>query len=130
MSVMADDIDPLAAAAYAHGEDPIDVAVERIATLIEVRDEVLRGREEDPDSFPGFGPTDKFVIGRRIVASLLDAGWRPPPSDEVEDAANRSRERGARFSQWLDSLTPEQRTRALENYSKNGEFPPDLRPPS
>jgi DNA invertase Pin-like site-specific DNA recombinase len=130
MSVMGDDIDPLAAAAYAHGGDPIDVAAERIATLIEVRDDVLRGREENPDSFPGFGPTDKLVIGRRIVASLLDAGWRPPPSDAVEDAANRSRERSARFSQWLDSLTPEQRTRALENYSKNGEFPPDLRPPS
>jgi hypothetical protein len=42
MSVMADDIDPLAAtAAYAHGGDPIDDAVERIATLVEVRDNVL-----------------------------------------------------------------------------------------
>ena len=45
-------------------------------------------------------------------------------------AARRSRERGARYSQCLDSLTPEQRTRPLANYSNNGEFPPHLRPPS
>jgi hypothetical protein len=130
MSVMADDIDPLAAAAYAHGGDPIDVAVKRIAMLLEVRDQVLRGRKENPASFPVFGPADEVVIGRRVVASLLDAGWRPPPDDEVEEAANRSREHSARFSQWLDSLTPEQRARVLEHYSTNGEFPPDLRPPS
>lgn len=129
MSVMTDDIDPLAAAEYAHGGDPIDVAVKGIAMLIEVRDKVLGGRKENPASFPGFGSTDEVVIGRRIVASLLDAGWRPPPDDEVEEAASRSRGRSARFSQWLDSLTPEQRTHALEHYSANGEFPPDLRPP-
>lgn len=126
---MGDDIDALAAAAYAHGEDAIDVAAERIAMMIEVRDEVLKGRQENPDSFPAFGPTDKAVIGRRVVASLLDAGWRPPPHDKVEDAANRSRGNSARFNQWLDRLSPEQRTNALEHYSKNGEFPPDLRPP-
>ena len=130
MSVMADDIDPLAAAAYAHGGDPIDEAVERIATLIEVRDEVLKGRKENPASFPGFGSTDIHVIGRRAVASLLNAGWRPPLDDQVEDAANRSREHSARFSQWLDSLTAQQRARAMESYSTTGEFPPDLRPPS
>jgi len=45
------DIDALAAAAYAHGEDAIDVAVERIAMMIEVRDEVLKGRQENPNSF-------------------------------------------------------------------------------
>jgi hypothetical protein len=130
MSVMVDDIDPLAAAAYAEGADPIDEAVQRIATMIEVRDEVLRGRKENPASFPGFGSTDKDVIGRRVVASLLNAGWRPPLDDQVRDAANRSRERSTRFNQWLDSLTAEQRARAMESFSTNGEFPPDLRPPS
>lgn len=129
MSVM-DDIDPLAAAAYAGGADPIDEAVKRIATLIEVRDEVLRGRKENPASFPGFGPTDTSVIGRRAVASLLNAGWRPPPDEQVQDAANQSRGYSTRFRQWLDNLTVEQRARAMDSYSTTGEFPPDLRPPS
>lgn len=127
---VAEDIDALAAAAYAHGQDSIDVAVGRVATLIEVRDEVMRGRQEEPRSFPGFGPTDKDVIGRRVVASLLDAGWRPPDDEEVVDAAERSRHRSAQFKEWLDGLTPEQRGRALHHYSENGEWPDDLRPPS
>jgi|NGEPerStandDraft_6_1074524.scaffolds.fasta_scaffold11736_5 hypothetical protein len=125
---MAEDIDALAAAAYAGGQDPVDVAVGRVATLIEARDAVLKGRQENPRSFPGFGPTDKTVVGRRVVASLLDAGWRPPPDEEVVDAAGRSRKYSARFNQWLDSLSSEQRGRALEHYSEKGEFPPDLRP--
>jgi len=128
--VMADDIDSLAAAAYAHGEDPIDEAVKRVTTLIEVRDEVLKGRKNNPASFPSFGSTDIHVIGRRVVAALLNAGWRLPLDDQIQDAANRSRERSARFSQWLDSLTDEQRARAMEYFTTNGEFPPDLRPPS
>lgn len=49
---MGDDIDALAAAAYAHGEDAIDVAVERIAMMIEVRDEVLKGPGES-EQLPG-----------------------------------------------------------------------------
>jgi len=130
MSVMADDIDPLAAAAYAQGGNAIDIAVDRIAMLIEVRDEVLRGRAANRSNFPTFGPTDNTVMGRRVLASLLDAGWRPPPDAEVEDAANRYTQRRDRFNRWLDSLQPDQRTRALEYYSTNGEFPPDLRPPS
>lgn len=127
---MAEDIDALAAAAYSNGQDAIDVAVGRVATLIEVRDEVVRGRQENPRNFPGFGPTDKDVIGRRVVASLLDAGWRPPPDEEIVDAAGRSRQYSAQFNQWLNSLGPEQRGRALEHYAEKGEFPPDLRPPS
>ncbi len=127
---MAEDIDALAVAAYAHGQDPIHVAVARVATLIEVRDEVLRGRQERPGSFPGFGPTDKDVIGRRVVASLLDAGWRLPLDEEVVDAAGRSRHYSAQFDQWLSSLNPEQRRHALDHYSENGEFPTDLQPPS
>lgn len=126
---MAEDIDALAAAAYANGQDAIDVAVGRVATLIEVRDEVVRGRREDPRNFPGFGPTDKGVIGRRVVASLLDAGWRPPRDGEVVDAASRSRQCSAQFTQWLNSLDPEQRRRALDHYAEKGHFPPDLRPP-
>lgn len=130
MAVMADDIDPLAAAAYAQGGNAIDVAVDRIATLIEVRDEVLRGRAEKSSNFPGFGPTDTAVIGRRVLASLLDAGWRPPPEADVADAATRSAERHDRFNGWLNSLHPDQRARALEHYSTKGEFPPDLQPPN
>src|SRR5664279_2313768 len=102
---MAEDIDALAAAAYAGGQDPVDVAVGRVATLIEARDAVLKGRQENPRSFPGFGP----------------------PDEEVVDAAGRSRKYSARFNQWLDSLSSEQRGRALEHYSEKGEFPPDLR---
>jgi hypothetical protein len=71
-------MDVPAASAYANGKDAIDVAVERVAMMLDVRDEVVKGREKDPDSFPIFGSIDRPVIARRIVASLLNAGWRPP----------------------------------------------------
>lgn len=130
IAVVAGDIDALASAEYADGQDPIDVAVGRVAMMIEIRDDVVKGRQENPRSFPMFGSTDKTVIGRRIVASLLNAGWRPPPAAEVTEAVDHSAAVIARFTQWLDGLRPEQRTRALEHYSKQGDFPPDLRPPS
>src|SRR4051794_13245746 len=92
MPSMAEDIDALAAAAYAHGQDAIDVAVERVAEMIEVRGTVMKSREESPGTFPVFGSTDTTAIGRRVVASLLNAGWRPPTDEDVVDAADRSRQ--------------------------------------
>lgn len=130
ISVVAGDIDALASAEYADGQDPIDVAVGRIAAMIDIRDDVVKARQENPRSYPRFGSTDNTVIGRRVVASLLDAGWHPPPATEITDAVERSAAIIARFTQWLDGLRPEQRTRALEHYSEQGDFPPDLRPPS
>jgi hypothetical protein len=51
--------------------------------MIEVRDMVMKSREENPDTFLLFGSTDTTVIGRRVVASHLNAGWRPPTDEEV-----------------------------------------------
>ncbi len=126
---MADDIDALAAASYEGGKDVIDVAVERITVLIEVRDTVIEHRRTTPQGSPTFGPTDPSVIGRRLVAALLDAGWRPPTDDEVKEASRRSKEATERFDEWRRTLSPEQWDRGVDHYSSHGEWPPDLQPP-
>lgn len=75
--------------------------------IMNIRDEVFRGRRDTPLSFPGFGSTDTTVVGRRMVASLLDAGWCPPSRDQVVSAGDRSATLTARFTGWLDSLSPD-----------------------
>lgn len=127
ISVVAEDIDAVASAEYADGQDAIDVAVGHVAMMIDIRDGVAKGRQENPRSFPMFGSTDKTVIGRRVVASLLNAGWRPPPATEITDAVKRSAAVTARFRQWLDGLRPEQRTRARA-LLRTGRLP--ARPPA
>jgi hypothetical protein len=127
---MADEIDGLAAFAYELGQDPITVAVDLVATMIKVRDEVLRGRQEEAGSFAVFGSAEPPVVARRIMASLLNAGWRPPDDEAVESAANQSRRANRRLDEWLDGLTPEERERVLDHYAHNGDFPPDQRPPA
>lgn len=126
---MADDIDALAAAGHAEGQDAIEVAVQRVALMLEVRDQVLESRSENPATFPAFGSAAPKVVGRRILAGLLDAGWSPPSNDAVQKAAERSRAASARYDTWMASLSPEDKARALEHYGTTGEWPPDLRPP-
>lgn len=126
---MSDDIDALAAASYAAGNNAIDEAVDRVALLFETRDEVIASRAKDPNNFPGFGRHDAVVVARRAIASLLDAGWKPPTTGEVQAAAAHAREHSRRFDEWRDGLSSEDRTRAFNYFAEHGEFPPDLRPP-
>lgn len=123
------DIDNLPAMLYGLGEDAIDVAIEAARTHIWVRDEVLAGRAEDPNAFPGYGEDDATTIAARIVGDLLGAGWTPPSEEAVKAAAASSQAKTARFEAWLGSLTTVQRNYAMDYYAKNGEFPDDCRPP-
>jgi hypothetical protein len=60
--------------------DPLDIAALIVAVVVESAALVVHDRKDDPDAFPGYGPSpDDFeVIGRRAVAGLLNAGWTPP----------------------------------------------------
>jgi hypothetical protein len=74
------DISFLAEFAYGTGIDPIDYAAGHvIKSHVSVWLTVCLGREEDPASFPAYGP-DLTVdaLARRIVGDLLDAGWTAP----------------------------------------------------
>lgn len=72
----------LALTGYAHGLDGIQIAEQIVATRIWALLHVRAGREQDPASFPTYGPdVSEECAARRIVACLLDAGWRPPDAE-------------------------------------------------
>jgi hypothetical protein len=69
----------LDAVAYAQGRDPIDWAESLVKAQIQVRDEIVIARREDPCTYPGYLlALDDAAVARRILGRLLDAGWTPP----------------------------------------------------
>ncbi|MFE0800115.1 hypothetical protein [Streptomyces sp. NPDC058812] len=72
---------------YENGKTGIEIAEEwttvQITALLTVRDT----RAQHPGTFPGFGEATAEETARRIVARLLDAGWRPADT-ECLDAPN------------------------------------------
>ncbi|WP_138964239.1 hypothetical protein [Streptomyces sp. YIM 121038] len=79
---------PLARTGYAHGQTGLKIAEDIVTTRIWALLEVRAARAESPDSFPTYGPDDSAeCAARRIVACLLDAGWRPPDADCLALAA-------------------------------------------
>lgn len=82
-------IEPLDQSAYDAGVDPIDWAAQLAATHIEVRDQVRAGQVH-----PGVPVAqldqDPMATGRRIVASLLDAGWTPPTITQPDQEADHA----------------------------------------
>lgn len=85
MSDSISDIDPLARAAYSHGTDPINWAIQLAEDVIGWRDTIVAGRLEKPGSFPGYRlGLDTPAVARRIIGHLLDAGWTPPTIDKSE----------------------------------------------
>lgn len=73
--------DDIARLGYAHGKTGIEIAegwiVPHLLALLAVHD----GRAQNPEAFPGFGTGAPEETARRIVARLLDAGWRPADAD-------------------------------------------------
>lgn len=127
---MSDDIEYLTAAMYAAGKDAITVAESRTATLIEVYRNLLQRQANGLPPLPAWQEVSDDAAARKIIGTLLDAGWQPPSDDTVAAAAERVRQQQERTDEWWASLTPDQRRRGIEHYSNHGEFPPDLGRPS
>lgn len=67
---------------YAKGDDGLKIAEAIVTTRIWALLEVRAGRATNPGAFPAYGPDDSAeCAARRIVACLLDAGWRPPDTE-------------------------------------------------
>lgn len=67
---------------YEEGRTGLDVAEMWISAIVGALIEVQTARAVNPDACPQFGPeATPHVAARRIVARLLDAGWRPPDAD-------------------------------------------------
>lgn len=67
---------------YAQGTSGLEIAETIITTRIWSLLHVRTGRATDPAAFPTYGPDDSAeCAARRIVANLLDAGWRPPDTE-------------------------------------------------
>lgn len=82
------DIDPIDQWAYKHGVAPLDWAIKRVQTELEVFHDVQRSRAEDPATYPGYvlALTDE-ALARAIVGRLLDCGWTPPTHDQLQEDA-------------------------------------------
>ncbi|MDI9885949.1 hypothetical protein QMZ92_16570 [Streptomyces sp. HNM0645] len=67
---------------YDEGRTGLDVAEMWISSIVGALIEVQNARVLHPGACPQFGPeATPHVAARRIVARLLDAGWRPPDAD-------------------------------------------------
>lgn len=78
MNLIACDLDR---AQYENGRTGIDIAEQWIVSHVNALLTVTTARAEDPRTFPGFGDGTTEETARRIVARLLDAGWRPPDTE-------------------------------------------------
>ncbi|MFE0651006.1 hypothetical protein ACFVZH_20695 [Streptomyces sp. NPDC059534] len=67
---------------YKDGRSGLDVAEMWISAVVSALIEVQNARAVNPAACPQFGPeATPHVAARRIIARLLDAGWRPPDGD-------------------------------------------------
>jgi hypothetical protein len=69
---------------YAAGHNGIEIAEMWVSSYATALLEVHDGRRTNPSAFPGFGDGTPEETARRIIARLLDAGWRPPDADCLE----------------------------------------------
>ncbi|GHH58158.1 hypothetical protein [Streptomyces candidus] len=71
----------IARVGYEHGRNGIQIAEQWIHAHVHAVLTVQEGRAANPMAFPGYGDGTAEEAARRIVARLLDAGWRPPDSE-------------------------------------------------
>ncbi|MFF4489474.1 hypothetical protein ACFY0F_23745 [Streptomyces sp. NPDC001544] len=71
----------IARISYAQGKNGIEIAEQWIVSHVEALLAVTAGRAKNPMAFPGYGEGTSEETARRIVARLLDAGWRPPDTE-------------------------------------------------
>lgn len=71
----------IARVGYEHGKTGIQIAEQWIVAHLDALLAVTDGRTKNPMAFPGFGDGTSEETARRIVARLIDAGWRPPDTE-------------------------------------------------
>jgi hypothetical protein len=79
----------LARIGYENGRTGIEIAVQWIVAHVDAILAVREGRAKNPMAFPGFGDGTSEETARRIVARLIDAGWRPPDTECLEMSAGQ-----------------------------------------
>jgi hypothetical protein len=83
MSEHPEDIDFLARYAYEQGTDPVTYAEGYVTQLLEVHLLVWAVREDEPGAFPGYCiDLTLGAVARRIIGTLMAAGWKPPEVPE------------------------------------------------
>ncbi|BCM70908.1 MULTISPECIES: hypothetical protein [Streptomyces] len=78
MNLIACEIDRMH---YENGQTGLQIAEQWIVSHINALLAVTEARAQDPRTYPGFGDGTTEETARRIVARLLDAGWRPPDTE-------------------------------------------------
>lgn len=126
----ADDIDYATAAWYANGNEPLDVAEQRTALLLEAAEDMAERAARGLPALPSWPDTGHRAVARKILGLLLDAGWRPPSDEAVQAAVAKVHAEQDRVDAWWATLGEHDRRRAREHYERHGEFPADLRPSS
>lgn len=63
---------------YEAGKNGIEIGEGWVTACVDAVLAVQKGRAENPMAFPGYGTGTAEEAARRIIARLLDAGWRPP----------------------------------------------------
>jgi hypothetical protein len=66
---------------YEIGKNGLEIAEEWTTVCITALLQVRETRARHPHTFPGYGEATAEETARRIVARLLDAGWRPPDTE-------------------------------------------------
>jgi hypothetical protein len=75
-------VDNLSKVMYSEGRNGLDIAELWISAVIAGLIETQNARALDPNAVPTWGPeTTPHFAARRVIARLLDAGWRPPDAD-------------------------------------------------
>jgi hypothetical protein len=78
---MTDVVCAIARMGYEGGKTGIAIAEQWIVAHLEAIISVREGRAKNPMAFPGYGDGTTEETARRIIARLLDAGWRPPDAE-------------------------------------------------
>jgi hypothetical protein len=75
-------VDGIAKVMYSEGSSGLDIAEMWISSIVAALIEVQNARLDNPGAVAVWGPeATPHVAARRIIARLLDAGWRPPDDD-------------------------------------------------
>lgn len=124
------DIDNLSASAYAGGKDPLDWATHLAASVLMAWSTCQRREVRGLPPLPDWPDLSDHAVACKILGRLLDAGWTPPSGPAVREAAARSHADQARFAAWWSTVPIHDRDRAIEHFSRTGEWPHDVQPPS